>query len=70
MSTTKKTTASTTQKTEISAYSRLSVSKNRMTIVISVPCAEQPFLSILDSFYEQTEKVADYIESHQLEALS
>ncbi len=59
----------TTTRTEISAYSRLSVSKNRMTIVISVPCADIQPLTILDSYYEQTEKVAEYIETHQLEAL-
>jgi len=48
---------------------KISVTKNRMTIVISVPCAEQNPLEILDNFYEQSEKVAEYIEQHQLEAL-
>jgi len=56
-------------KTEVSAYSRLSISKNRMTIVISVPCADVTNGTILDNFYDQAEMVAEYIETHELEAL-
>jgi len=64
---TKKTTKTNQQ--EVSAYSRLSISKKRMTIVISVPCAEQSNALIVDNFYDQAEKVAEYIETHELEAL-
>jgi len=60
---------STTKKTEVSAYSRLSISKNRITVVISVPCANSRTLAIADAIDEQAEKVIDYVQTHELAAL-
>lgn len=55
--------------TKNSAYSRLSVSKNRLTVVISVPCANVRTLAIADSIDEQADKVIDYVQTHELQAL-
>lgn len=52
-----------------SAYSRLSISKNRITVVISVPCANARTLAIADAIDEQSEKVIDYVQTHELQAL-
>ena len=52
-----------------SAYSRLSIGKNRMTVVISVPCANAETLVIADAIAEQADKVIDYVETHELQAL-
>jgi|GEM_PF-6346939 len=60
---------STTKKTEVSAYSRLSISKNRITVVISVPCANSRTLAIADAIDEQADKVIDYVQTHELAAL-
>lgn len=60
---------STTKKNEVSAYSRLSISKNRITVVISVPCANSRTLAIADAIDEQADKVIDYVQTHELTAL-
>lgn len=52
-----------------SAYSRLSISKNRLTVVISVPCANVRTLAIADSIDEQADKVIDYVQTHELQSL-
>ncbi len=52
-----------------SAYSRLSISKNRLTVVISVPCANVRTLAIADSIDEQADKVIDYVQTHDLQSL-
>ena len=52
-----------------SAYSRLSISKNRITVVISVPCANARTLAIADAIDEQADKVIDYVQTHELLAL-
>ncbi len=62
-------TVVSTQETKNSAYSRLSISKNRITVVISVPCANVRTLAIADSIDEQAEKVIDYVQTHELQSL-
>ncbi len=53
----------------VPAYSRLSLTKNRLTVVVSLPSAGMETPQILDNFFEQTEKCADFIETHNITTL-
>lgn len=54
---------------QVPAYSRLSLTKNRLTVVVSLPSAGLETPQILDHFFEQTERCADFIENHNITTL-